>query len=85
MFFCIFHENPVILNFILPGQSLVQGFFWMGSPVQGWPPFLGVGLSHCRILFWEPLPHFGTQLDQELQLDHPPSTAMKKKNHFKTS
>ena len=69
--------SAVLLS--LPGQSLEQDFFWIGSPVQSWPPFLGVGLSHCRILFWEPLPHFGRQLDQELQVDHLPSTEMKKK------
>ena len=62
------------MDSFLPGQSLEQGLFWTGGPLQGWPPLMGLGLSQVLVLFCSPLPHLGEQTDHVDQPDHSPST-----------
>ena len=62
-----------------PGQGFkLQLFVSMATPLQGLPPFAGVGCVQSRTRFCNPSPHVfeqGSHLDQEDQL---PSTKQEK-------
>lgn len=62
-----------IVTLLLQGCELQLRDCWLG-PTQGLPPFAGAGLSHLRLLYWDPPPHVTLHTPYLLHEDHLPFT-----------
>ena len=72
-----------MIDFVVNSYEFIPGHVPSTQVVVSWftprhcsPPSCGAGLSHDRVLDRVPLPQDRSQLDQDCQLDHDPSTTV---------